>query len=107
MHVSKVLEKIRRGETAFGLSLRLFDSVVYEMAAGIGFDAFWMDLEHHATTIAQARELIRAARAGGATDIVARPAKGEYMQIGRLLEAGAHGIMYPRCESIDEAKEVV
>jgi 4-hydroxy-2-oxoheptanedioate aldolase len=107
MHVSRVLEKIGRGETAYGVSLRLFDPVVYEMAAGIGFDAFWMDLEHHATTIVQARELMCAARAGGAADVVARPGKGEFMQIGRLLEAGAHGIMYPRCESVAEAKEVV
>jgi 4-hydroxy-2-oxoheptanedioate aldolase len=107
MHSSKVLEKIRCGETAFGISLRLFDSVVFEMAAGIGFDAIWLDLEHHATTIVQARELVRATRAGGATDVVARPAKGEYMQIGRLLEAGVHGIMYPRCESVAEAAEVV
>lgn len=107
MHVSKVLEKIRRGETAFGTSLRLLEPVVFEMAARIDFDAFWIDLEHHATTIVQARELIRATRAGGSVDVVARPGKGEFMQIGRLLEAGAHGIMYPRCESVAEAAEVV
>jgi 4-hydroxy-2-oxoheptanedioate aldolase len=107
MHNSRVLEQISRGETAFGVSLRLLDPLIYEMAAGIGFDAFWMDLEHHPTTLAQAREMMRGARAGGCADVIARPGKGEFMQIGRLLEAGAHGIMYPRCESISEAKEVV
>ena len=29
------------------------------------------------------------------------------MRMGRMLEAGAHGIMYPRCESAEEAREVV
>jgi 4-hydroxy-2-oxoheptanedioate aldolase len=29
------------------------------------------------------------------------------MRMGRLLEAGAHGILYPRCESAEEAREVV
>lgn len=29
------------------------------------------------------------------------------MRMGRLLEAGAHGIMYPRCESANEARDVV
>src|SRR5262245_18527620 len=49
---------------------------------------------------------MRAARAG-ASDILARPAKGEFMRMGRLLEAGAQGIMYPRCESAEEAAELV
>ncbi len=38
---------------------------------------------------------------------MARPGKGEMMRMGRLLEAGAHGILYPRCESAAEAREVV
>jgi anaerobic magnesium-protoporphyrin IX monomethyl ester cyclase len=54
-----------------------------------------------------AAELIRAARAGGAADIVARPGKGEFARMARLLEAGARGLMYPRCESAGEAAEVV
>jgi 4-hydroxy-2-oxoheptanedioate aldolase len=50
--------------------------------------------------------MMRAARVGGA-DIIARPAKGEFMRMARLLEAGATGILYPRCESAEEAREVV
>ena len=38
---------------------------------------------------------------------MARPAKGEFMRMSRLLEMGATGIMYPRCESAAEAAEVV
>jgi 4-hydroxy-2-oxoheptanedioate aldolase len=49
---------------------------------------------------------MRAARIG-ASDIIARPAKGEFMRMARLLESGAQGIMYPRCESAAEAAEVV
>jgi 4-hydroxy-2-oxoheptanedioate aldolase len=49
---------------------------------------------------------MRAARVG-TSDIMARPAKGEFMRIGRLLEAGAHGILYPRCDNSDEARELV
>src|SRR5439155_25300551 len=33
--------------------------------------------------------------------------KGEFMRMSRLLEMGATGIMYPRCESAAEAAEVV
>jgi len=43
----------------------------------------------------------------GNDGIIARPAKGEFGRISRMLELGAHGIMYPRCESAAEAKQVV
>src|SRR5262245_29007303 len=49
---------------------------------------------------------MRAARVG-TSDVIARPAKGEFMRMGRLLEAGAQGIMYPRCETAEEAAELV
>jgi len=49
---------------------------------------------------------MRAARVG-ASDIVARPAKGEFMRMQRMLEAGAQAIMYPRCDDAQEAAEVV
>ncbi|MCC9605537.1 aldolase/citrate lyase family protein [Blastopirellula sp. JC732] len=106
MRRSKVLAKVRNDVPAFGTALHLNSPDVYEMAGLMGFDAIWLDMEHHATTVESAANLIRAARAGGA-DVVARPAKGEYMRLGRMLEAGASGIMYPRCCSAEEAAEVV
>jgi 4-hydroxy-2-oxoheptanedioate aldolase len=48
---------------------------------------------------------MRAARVGS-SDIIARPAKGEFMRMQRMLEAGASGIMYPRCDNAAEAAEV-
>lgn len=107
MNSSKVREKLRSGQTAFGTSLQFIDPAVFEMAATLGFDAIWLDLEHHSVGESQAGELIRAARAGGRTDVVVRPGKGEFMRMARLLELGAHGVMYPRCESAAEATEVV
>jgi 4-hydroxy-2-oxoheptanedioate aldolase len=79
---------------------------VYELASLMGFDAIWMDMEHHGYSLETAGNLMRAARVGTA-DILARPAKGEFMRMGRMLEAGAQGIMYPRCSSAQEAAEVV
>src|SRR6478672_498589 len=76
------------------------------MTSLMGFDAIWMDLEHHHYSVETAANLMRAARVGS-SDIIARPAKGEFMRMARLLEAGAQGIMYPRCESAEEAAEVV
>jgi 4-hydroxy-2-oxoheptanedioate aldolase len=106
MRPSRLKAKLKRGEPALVTCLHFVDPSVYEMTSLMGFDAIWMDLEHHATNQETAAGLMRSARVGVA-DILVRPAKGEFMRMSRLLEAGAHGIMYPRCDDAAEAREVV
>lgn len=106
MRKSKTLAKWRSGLPVLGTTLHFCDPSVYEMTSLLGFDLIWMDLEHHAHSLETAGNLMRAARVGG-SDILARPAKGEFMRMARLLEAGANGIIYPRCTSAEEAREVV
>lgn len=106
MRYSRIKAKLRKNEPALITTLHYTDITLYEMTSLMGFDGIWMDLEHHAYSVETAAKLMCAARVG-VSDIVARPAKGEYMRMGRLLEAGAQGIMYPRCESAEEAAEVV
>lgn len=106
MRSSRIKAKLSRQEPVLITTLHFADASVYEMASLMGFDGLWLDLEHHCTSVETAAQLIRASRVGTA-DVVARPAKGEMMRLGRLLEAGAHAIMYPRCETADEAREIV
>lgn len=106
MRFSRVKAKLRQGEPALITCCHFIDPSVYELVSLMGFDGIWLDLEHHATSVETAATLMRAARVG-VSDIIARPAKGEYMRMGRILEAGAQAIMYPRCESAEEAAEVV
>jgi 4-hydroxy-2-oxoheptanedioate aldolase len=106
MRSSRIKAKLRRNEPALITTLHYIDPTLYEMTSLMGFDGIWMDLEHHHYSVETAANLMRAARVGS-SDIIARPAKGEFMRMDRLLEAGAQGIMYPRCESAAEAAEVV
>ena len=106
MKQSVIKQKLRRNEPSLLTQLHLTDPSVFELTSLMGFDGIWMDLEHHTYSMETAASLMRAARVG-CSDIVARAAKGEFMRIGRLLEAGAQGIMYPRCDDADEAAEVV
>ena len=106
MRFSRVKAKLRNGEAVLITCCHFIDPSVYELVSLLGFDGIWLDLEHHATSDETAATLMRAARVG-ASDVIARPAKGEFMRTGRLLEAGAQGIMYPRCESAEEAAELV
>ncbi len=106
MRTSRVKAKLRANQPALVTTLHLTDPSVYEMVSLMGFDCIWIDLEHHSHSVQTAGQLMRAARSGS-SDILARPAKGEFMRMGRLLEAGAQGILYPRCDDADEAAEVV
>ena len=106
MRTSRVKAKLRRGEPVLMTALHCLDPQVYEMVSLQGFDGIWLDLEHHPTSVESAATLVRAARVG-TSDVMVRPAKGEFMRIGRILELGAQGIMYPRCSSADEARQVV
>src|SRR5882757_6811424 len=97
MRHSVIKAKLRRNEPALVTTLHYVDPTLFEMTSLMGFDGIWMDLEHHHYGVETAANLMRAARVGR-SDIIARPAKGEFMRMARLLEAGAQGIMYPRCE---------
>ena len=103
---SKIKGKLARNEPVLLPLLELIDPAVFELTSLMGFDGIWIDMEHHGCSLETAQNLMRAARVGGA-DILVRPAKGEFMRMGRMLESGAQGIMYPRCDDADEAAEVV
>ncbi len=113
MTPSRCKQVWENGGTVFMTTLHLIDPRVAEIAAGIGWDALWIDLEHSAKSTRELEMMCRAIRAGSLgsnalkPDVLARPGKGEFMRMARLLEAGAHGIMYPRCESAEEAAETV
>jgi 4-hydroxy-2-oxoheptanedioate aldolase len=106
MRPSVIKAKLARGEPALLTQLHFIDPSVYELASLMGFDGIWMDMEHHTYSLETAAALMRAARVGS-SDILGRPGKGEYPRVARLLEAGAQGIMYPRCDNADEAREVI
>jgi 4-hydroxy-2-oxoheptanedioate aldolase len=106
MRPSKIKAKLSRNEPVLLTTLHLIDPSLFELTSLMGFDGIWMDMEHHGYGVERAMTLMRAARVGS-TDIMVRPAKGEFMRLGRMLEAGAQGIMYPRCDDAAEARQVV
>jgi len=106
MRLSRVRQRWAAGQPVLCTTPHLTDPSVSEMMSLMGFDCLWIDLEHHGTSVETAAQMMRGARVGTA-DVMVRPAKGEFMRMGRILEMGAHGIMYPRCDNAAEAREVV
>ncbi|MSU46454.1 MAG: hypothetical protein EXS42_04860 [Lacunisphaera sp.] len=106
MRKSRIKAKLRANKPAILVCAHLGDPSIHELMSLMGFDGVWIDMEHHFHTMETAANLMRAIRVGSA-DGVLRPAKGEFMRMGRMLETGALGIFYPRCDHAQEAAEVV
>jgi len=106
MRKSIVRTKLAANQPVLATCLHLTDPSIHELVGLMGFDAIWFDMEHHGYSLETVTTSLRASRVGR-TDGMTRPAKGEFMRMGRMLEAGAAGILYPRCSGADEAREVV
>lgn len=106
MRPSRVRQRWAENRPVLATVAFFTDPASAELISLMGFDCIWIDLEHEPTCLGDATQMIRAARVGCA-DVMARPGKGEFMRMGRLLEAGAMGILYPRCDDAAEAREVV
>jgi 4-hydroxy-2-oxoheptanedioate aldolase len=98
--------RLQAGETLFGTFAGLGSPVATELVARAGFDWLIIDLEHGAGTEG---ELLANLHAVGATSTAAlvRPQSGERLRIGRALDLGAHGIMVPRVDLPEQAREAV
>jgi 4-hydroxy-2-oxoheptanedioate aldolase len=95
------------GETLFGLFLDLASPASAELCSSVGYDWLLVDLEHGASTEADLLGLLLAVQAGGRAAPLVRPQSGERIRIGRALDMGARGIMVPRLDSADQAREAV
>jgi len=107
MKTNGIKRRLARNEPSFVTTLHLNDPTVYELASMIGIDGIWMDMEHRTFSMETAQNLMAAAKAGGDSDVLVRVSRHEMTRVTRALECGAQGIIYPRCENADEAREVV
>jgi 4-hydroxy-2-oxoheptanedioate aldolase len=94
-------ERLRRREPLTAAFLDLGSPVGAELTAMSGFDVVVVDLEHGAGDEGAARVQIQAASAHAA--VVARVPAGP-AQAGRMLDAGADGVIVPQVGSVAEAE---
>ena len=58
MRFSRVKAKLRKGEPTLVTCCHFLDPSVHELVSLMGFDAIWLDLEHHATSVETAATLM-------------------------------------------------
>jgi 4-hydroxy-2-oxoheptanedioate aldolase len=97
-------ERILEGETTFGCWLTLGSSITAELVGAAGYDWALIDLEHGAGTESEALGQIQALGATRAAPLV-RVESSARQRAGRVLDLGAEGVMFPRIERADEARQ--
>lgn len=103
---SRVLDKLRNGETALSFKTNLSCPRTVEIAALAGFDCVWLCNEHVPNDWLTLERQVLAARAGGA-DVMVRVERGSYSDLIKPLEMNASGLLVPHVMSADEARQIV
>jgi 4-hydroxy-2-oxoheptanedioate aldolase len=106
MRPSRVLRKLHSGGVVSCSKINLADPAVVQIAASVGLDCLWVDMEHGPSTLHDIGNQIRAAKVHD-TDVLVRTSRGSYSNLIRPLEADAAGIMVPHVMSAEDAYEIV
>lgn len=101
-----LINDLRNGRCTIGSWITLAHPAIAEIMARAGFDWLVVDMEHSVLTIREAEELIRIIDLCGVTPLV-RLSANDPVQIKRVMDAGAHGVIVPMVNSAAEAKQAV
>jgi 4-hydroxy-2-oxoheptanedioate aldolase len=99
-------ERWRAGATTFGAWLALRDPYLAEVAATAGYDYVCVDMQHGLADLEQTMTMLHAMARTPAVPVVRVP-WNEQGIIGRVLDAGALGVIIPMVNSPDEARRAV
>jgi len=105
-YVNPLHERLAAGGVIRGAWMSSPSVVTAEAAAGVGFDYVCVDLQHGAVDYADAVPMFAVIQAQGAVPM-ARLVKNEWTSIGKILDAGALGIVVPMVNTAAEAAAVV
>lgn len=94
------------GQTQIGLWCSLCSNITVDVVSDSGFDWLLLDTEHSPNELPAVLTQLQAARGGTATPIV-RPASNDPVEIKRLLDIGAPGLLIPYVQSVEEARLAV
>ena len=97
---------VRAGTPLLGTFIGGASPVAAEVCAAAGVDWVLLDLEHGTGGEEQVRDVVPAAASYGVPTVV-RVESAARIRMGRVLDAGAAGIMLPRMNTAEEVAEAV
>jgi 4-hydroxy-2-oxoheptanedioate aldolase len=106
MDGGRLRARVAAGEGTLGTFVGTASPVTAEICAAAGFDWLLLDLEHGAGGEEQVRTTVPVAAAYGVPTVV-RVESDARIRIGRVLDAGAAGVMLPRLDTAEEVRAAV
>lgn len=103
MRKNTVKAALKAGQPQFGTWLSLGNVFAARLMARVGFPWLTVDLEHSPIGWDSAGQLFGAVADAGCI-CLARVPRGDHDYIKRVLDAGAHGIIVPMVNTVEEAK---
>jgi 2-keto-3-deoxy-L-rhamnonate aldolase RhmA len=94
-------QRILRGAAIYSGAPRLA-----ELAARLGFETVWIEMEHGPTDLPLAEHICMAAEASGAVPTVRVP-DGQRHHVLRALEIGARIVVVPMVQTAEQARQIV
>ena len=106
MRRNPVRAALAAGRPSIGTWVSLGDLMATRVLSRVGFDWLCVDMEHSAIDWQLAATLFAAIADGGCTPLCRVP-RGSHENIKRALDAGAHGIVVPMINTVEEAREAI
>ncbi|KAB2571285.1 hypothetical protein BFW01_g5889 [Lasiodiplodia theobromae] len=103
LHALRAQNKVCK---AFGVKLITSPEIVH-VAHNAGFDSLFIDLEHSALSLREANTLCVAALSVGISPFVRVPGQSSAGFVQRVLDNGAQGVIFPHCDSAEQARAAV
>jgi 2-dehydro-3-deoxyglucarate aldolase len=99
-------EKLKKKKLVIGSWITIGHPTVAELMAKSGFDWLAIDMEHSPTSQSECQELIRTIDLCGVPPLV-RVGANDPLLIKRAMDAGAHGVIVPMVNTVQEARQAV
>ena len=103
--INDIRKTLNSGKASVGSWLNLGSPLAAEVMAAAGFNWLVVDAEHTAYSIENISNMFRAIEARGAIPL-ARAWDHSPSTAGRLLDAGAYGIVFPHVSTPEQAKHL-
>lgn len=104
---NRAMERLRAGEVALGVGVRLARSVeIAKMMRASDFDWLFIDLEHGSLSLETVAQISISAADNDIAPIVRVPT-GQWDVASRALDGGAQGIVMPHIDTLEDAERAV
>ena len=104
MYVNTTKQKLKAGQPAFGFASGLASPIAVEMLASCGIDFVFLDNQHGSFGADSTIACLMAVSTGPATP-VARVARNDYTMVGRLIDEGCMGVVFPMVHTAEDARQ--